>query len=102
MEHCYHWSVGDEQSIAAFQQELEVQLDAYLRSCGVRLDEIKLKTKIIYDPCDVTRESNLYNIDLIPHGPTEVERFQSQSFFSNLLTMELRMRKLPTYGTLEE
>jgi hypothetical protein len=101
-QHCYHWNVGDEQSIAAFQQELAEQLYTYLETCGVPFQEIKLKTKIIYDPCDVTRESNLYNIDFIPHGATEEERFQVQSFFSNLLTSELRMRKLQTHGTLEE
>jgi hypothetical protein len=58
-----------------------VQLSTYLESCGNPFWEIKVKTKIIFDPCNVTRESNVYDIDYIPYGATEEERFQGQSFF---------------------
>jgi hypothetical protein len=56
----------------------------------------------MYDPCNVTQEFNVYNIDYIPQGVTEEERLQVQSFLSNLLMSELHMRKLQTYGFLEE
>jgi hypothetical protein len=36
------------------------------------------------------------------NGATEQERFQALSYFSSLLTSELRLRKLPLHGTLEE
>jgi hypothetical protein len=73
-----------------------------LRNHGVSYENIKRNTKIIYDPCDITRESNRFNIDFIPSGESEEERLQSLSFFSNLLTTELRLRKLQLYGSLEE
>ncbi len=70
-EHCYHWFVGDELSIATFQADLEAQLDAYIANSGISFDDIKSKTKIKYDPCNLTRESCVSNIDFIPHGETE-------------------------------
>jgi len=94
--------VGDEVSITAFQQELDTQLDAYLANCGLSFQEVKNKSKIIYDPCDVSRESNKYSIDFIPHGGTEEERMESQAFFSRLLATELRMQKLTLSGSLED
>jgi hypothetical protein len=48
-EHCYHWFVGDELSIATFQADLEAQLDAYIANCGISFDYIKSKTKIKYE-----------------------------------------------------
>jgi len=93
-EHCYHTPVGDAQSIATLEQELKVQLDAYLANCGISFAEIKNKSKIIYDPCDLTRESNKYNIDFIPHGDTEEERLESQAFYNQLLSNELQLRTL--------
>jgi hypothetical protein len=77
--------VVDKVSIMAFQQELETQLDAYLANCGQSFQEVKNKSEIIYDPYDVSRESNKCNIDFIPHGGTEEERMESQAFFSQLL-----------------
>jgi hypothetical protein len=100
--HCYHWFVGDEESIAAFQQELEEQLDVYIGIRGVSFDKIRTKTKIIYDPCDLSCETNIYNIDYIPSGETEEQRLQPLSFFSNLLTSELHLRKLHRHGSLED
>ncbi len=70
---CYHWSVGDETSIASFQQQLEEQLNSYLANCGETYYEIQKKTRIIYDPCDVTGETNQNNINYIPNGGTDDE-----------------------------
>jgi hypothetical protein len=99
---CYHWSVGDESSIAAFQDQLEEQLDLYLSNCGETYNEIQRKTKIVYDPCDIARENNIYNIDFIPNGGSDEEVLQATMFFSNLLTKELQLRKLTLQGNLEE
>ena len=57
-ERCYHWSVGDEAALSSFQEQLEKQYANYLRNCGSSYDEVQRRTKIIYDPCDVTREAN--------------------------------------------
>jgi hypothetical protein len=72
-----------------------------LSNCGATYNEIQRRTKIIYDPC-ITRESNQYNINYIPNGGSDDERIEGASFFSNLLTSELQLWKLPLYGSLEE
>jgi hypothetical protein len=74
-----------------------MQLDAYLAICGIPFAEIKNKKTIIYDPGDLTRESNKYNIDFIPRGNMQEERLESQAFFSQLLSNELQLRRLQ-YG----
>jgi hypothetical protein len=84
------------------QQEIEAQLDAYLANCGIPFAEIKSKSKIIYDPCYVTRGSNKYNINFILHCDTEEERMESQAFFSQLLLNELQLRRLQHAGTVED
>lgn len=99
---CYHWSVGDETSIASFQQQLEEQLDLYLSNCGATFNEVQEKTKIIYDPCKVTRQSNQWNIDYIPDGKTDDEKIMATWCFSNPLTTELMLRRQPLYGSLED
>ena len=74
----------------------------YLQNCCASLDEIGSKSKIIYDPCDLTHESNIYNKDYIPTGEKDEEKLSSSSFFSNLLSSELQHRKLIRRGTFEE
>jgi len=44
----------------------------------------------------------MYNIDYIPIGATEDESMEARTFFSNLLSSELRLRGLPQNGNLEE
>jgi hypothetical protein len=99
---CYHWSVGDETSIALFQRQLEEQLNIYLSNCGKTYEEIKRATKISYNSNNVNRAGDINNIDFNANGATEQERIQALSYFSSLLTSELRLRKLPLHGTLEE
>jgi len=74
----------------------------YLQYCCASLDEIRSKSKIIYNSCDVTHESYIYNIDYIPTGETDEEKLSSQGIFSDLLSSELQLRKLQHRGTLEE
>ncbi len=76
-------------------------MDQYLSNCGSTYHEIQRQTKIIYDPCDVTRESNRFNIAFIPIGASDEETMHAMMFVSNLLTKELNLRKLPLHGNLE-
>jgi hypothetical protein len=88
-ERCYHWSLGDENSIATFWQQLEQHLLNYLSSRGMHYEEVKHCSKVIYDLTDLTGQNNRYNIDYIIDGATDAERKDARVFFSNLLTSEL-------------
>jgi hypothetical protein len=101
-ERCYHWSLGDENSIATFWQQLEQHLLNYLSSRGMHYEEVKHCSKVIYDLTDLTGQNNRYNIDYIIDGATDAERKDARVFFSNLLTSELWLRKLPLFGSIEE
>jgi hypothetical protein len=94
--------VGDEESLEAFRQKLDTQLQRYLDRNGRAYEEVRCESKIKYDPCDVARESNCFNIDFIPTGNTDQELRLSRLQFSNLLSAELRLRQLPLYGTAED
>jgi hypothetical protein len=76
-----------------FQEKLEEHLNRYVRTSGMCFNYVKKKTKIIYDPTDLSRESNVYNINYIPSGATQQEDCANRSSFSNLLVAKLQMRK---------
>jgi len=82
--------------------QLEDHLLQYINTSGQHYEEVKRGTKIVYDPNDLTREGNCYNIDFIPSGNSDEELRASRLFFSNLLSTELRLRKLPVYGSLQD
>jgi hypothetical protein len=44
-------------------------------------EDVKRSTRIIYDPTDLTRENNVYNIDYIPSGATDAEERANGCFF---------------------
>jgi hypothetical protein len=69
---------------------------------GAHYEEVKRKSKVIYDPTDESRCHNRNNIDFVPNGDCPSNVAEAQRFFSNLLTEELRLRRLPLYGNLEE
>jgi hypothetical protein len=58
---------------------------------------VQCASKIVYDPMDLTREINCYNIDFIPRGDTDQELRDSQIFFirrnrlKNLLKVEQQL-----------
>jgi hypothetical protein len=85
-----------------FQEKLEEHLNRYVRTSGMSFNFVKKRTKVLYDPTDLTRETNVYNIDYIPSGATLDEERANRSFFSNLLVSELQLRKLPLFGGLED
>ena len=77
-------------------------MDLYLQNSGATYRDIEQRTKIIYDPCDTLGENNKDNIDFIPIGSTDEEVVQARLYFSQLLMSELRLRRLPLHGNLEE
>ena len=54
-EHCYHWPVGDEDSVRHFQQELALRLAEYEQHCGRQLLDVVRESQIIYNPTEVNR-----------------------------------------------
>jgi len=46
--------------------------------------------------------SNRFNIDYIPNGDNAANLAEAQCFFSNLVTAELRLHRLPLFGGVEE
>jgi hypothetical protein len=74
-----------------FRQKLEDHMQRYLNHSGREYEKVKRESKMIYDPCDVTRETNCYNSDFIPTGNTDQELCLSRLQFSTLLSSELRL-----------
>ncbi len=101
-ERCYHWEAGDEASLEIFRQKLEEHLTLYVSQNGTHYTDIRRKTKIVYDPTDTLRTSNPYNVEYRPQGDTAATLAEAQRFFSNLVTTELRLRRLHLYGNMEE
>jgi hypothetical protein len=99
-ERCYHWRVGDEDSIAIFQEELEDIMEDYLATCGKSYEEILMCSKVIYNPLEVNRFGNKYNIDFDVHH--EEADDLDIIFFSSLLTEELAIRRLSVSGNIHE
>ncbi len=64
--HCYHWHVGNENSIARFQETLEVLLEEYFHIHGSHYDEVKQRSKVVYDPNDLNRYTDKLNIHFDP------------------------------------
>ena len=79
-DQCYHWNVSDVHSLEIFQQLLEQHLQQQVSNSGWHYEEVKHGTRILCDPNDLTRESNSYNIDLIPSDTTDQERCESRLF----------------------
>jgi hypothetical protein len=97
---CYHWRVGDEDSILQFQEELRKMLEHYCRAFGGDIDEILTKTELIYNPSEVNRFGNKKNIDFDVTNERNSE--EDVFFFITLLNKELKLRKLRRHGTVEE
>jgi hypothetical protein len=97
---CYHWRVGDEDSVLTFQAELQERMDEYTNSCGSCYKEIMAQSKIVYNPTEINRFGNKYNIDFDYNG--EENDDMDIIFFNSLVNDELILRKLPTYGSLNE
>lgn len=97
---CYHWDVGDEDSIEKFQQDLELHMEEYFETCSTTLDQVIEKSKIRYQPNALDKESDMQNIDFSPS--TDDDDMDALYYFSSLITEELKLRNMPVNGTLAE
>ncbi len=78
------------------------QLEDYFNNCGSSFNDIRRATKIIYDPTDENAVINPFNIDFLCIANNEQGNAALTRDFSNLVTKELRLRKLSLQGSLEE
>jgi hypothetical protein len=92
--------VGDEDSVRHFQLELETKLQEYEQSCGRNIFDVVRDSEIIYNPTEVNRFGNKYNIDF--DCSCEENEELDIIFFNTLVNKELRLRRLPHSGNLEE
>jgi hypothetical protein len=95
--HCYHWTVGDEDSVVRFQAELQEMLEEYVRQCGSCFQQIKNKTKIIYNPTEINHFGNMCNIEFDVMSDDDDADIK---IFNSVLHGELLLWNLPTYGNL--
>jgi len=98
----YHWKVGDENTIACFQQDLENDMEGYFERCRATFEEVQLNTKIKYCPSTVNHKVDIYSIDNSPEETESEEAVENLYFFSSLLKDELQLRNLSVQGTLEK
>ncbi len=83
-----------------FQQELALKLADYEQDCGHQLVDVIGESQIIYNPTEVNRFGNKYNIDFDYSSDKNDER--DVFFFNTLMNRELRLQQLPHTGNLEE
>jgi len=88
-KYCFHWRVGDENSVRQFQQELASKLEDYFQACGGHFVDIVRQTKIIYNPSAVNHFGDKNNIDFDP----------SLDENSDLLYFFSQFRELRTHDT---
>ncbi len=84
-----------------FWQQLEQHLHQYVSQSWTHYADVKQSTKIVYDPTDVNRFNNRYNIDFLPNDDQADNHREFQVFFSNLILKELQLHRLPLYGNID-
>jgi len=90
--------VGDEDSVQLFQQILDDKMQQYMQDCVRSFQEVSMPSKIIYNPLEVNRFGNKYNIDFCTSGEDVDD--QDLIFFNSLVTEELNLRRLPINGNV--
>jgi hypothetical protein len=75
-------------------------LEDYQRNCGKNLSDVLTQSEMIYNPAEINRFGNKYNIDF--DFSSDVNHELDIIFFSTLVNRELRLRQLPHGGNLEE
>jgi hypothetical protein len=91
---CYHHALCDSISTDNLLSELDGELKAYMDRCSVSYNEIKKKSKLLTDPLQVNKESDISHIDyIIPEN--DIGR---KSEFSMFIARECALRKIPTHG----
>jgi hypothetical protein len=99
-EHCYHWNVGDEDSVLHFQEDLSIRLEEYVRTCGRQFVDVQGQSEILYNPAEVNHFGNKYNIDFDHSSDNNDE--SDIIFFNTLVVKELTIRQLEVIGNLDE
>lgn len=87
-------------SIAVFQKNLRLQLQAYLSSCAKGYEEIRHSSTIIYDPTYFNFLTNPLNIDCIltRNNPQDAKSHS----ISTIVSAELVLRGLSRSSSLED
>jgi hypothetical protein len=99
---CYHWEVGDEDTIERFQQIPKEEVKEYFETCGSPLNEVVEKCKMKYQPSAINKESDFYNIEFQINDADDDDAMEKLYAFSSLLTEVLQLRNLAVDGTLGE
>ena len=73
-------------------------LEDYQRNCGKNLSDVLTQSEMIYNPAEINRFGNKYNIDF--DFSSDVNHELDIIFFSTLVNRELRLRQLPHGGNL--
>jgi len=72
----------------------------YQRICGKQFSDVLLQSEIIYNPNEVNRFGNKFNVDF--NFASDLNEEMDIIFFSTLLNKELRMRGLPHGGNMDD
>jgi hypothetical protein len=86
--------------VIKFQEDLAKMLQDYEIISGRNVNDVLAQTEVVYNPSDVNRYGNKYNIDFDPNVENNDEI--DIIFFNTLINKELRLRGLPPGGTVEE
>ncbi len=75
-------------------------MQEYIETCGRSFEEIRMSSRIIYNPAEINRFGNKFNIDF----DTSDENNDDLDiiFFSSLLNEELSLRRLSIHGNISE
>jgi len=100
-EKCFHWSVGDEATIENFQQILRAELGDYIETIGATIEDIRQRSRIVYNPTAIDKETNINNIEFVISTEDDTDADMEQLFyFNSLLNEELQLRSMDLDGTL--
>ncbi len=100
-EKCFHWSVGDEATIENFQQILRAELGDYIETIGATIEDIRQRSRIVYNPTAIDKETNINNIEFVISTEDNTDADMEQLFyFNSLLNEELQLRSMDLDGTL--
>lgn len=83
-----------------FQEELRGRMQQYVEDCGRSFEEVRMSSKIVYNPTEVNRFGNKYNIDFSTTDENNDDL--DIIFFNSLVTEELSLRRLSILGNLTE
>ena len=81
-----------------FQDELRERMQSYTENCGRTVDEIRMSSRIVYNPAQVNRFGDKFNIDFCTSDENNSDL--DIIFFNSLVNEELVLRRLPIHGNL--